>query len=69
MRQDRLIKLTVPVTAPHSSTIVEECVSLLRILHGLRGWHALLNNFIQTNILKLVENPFHKPVRISHPSI
>jgi len=36
----------VSLSAPHSSTIVEEAVKLLRTLHRVPGWNARINEFI-----------------------
>ena len=34
------------VTASHSSTIAEECIKLLRLLHRLPAWNKKINEFI-----------------------
>ncbi|XP_040568701.2 LOW QUALITY PROTEIN: E3 ubiquitin-protein ligase HERC2-like [Lepeophtheirus salmonis] len=36
----------VALTASHSSTIVEEAISLLRVLHGLPEWSNKINDYI-----------------------
>ncbi|KAF4520878.1 hypothetical protein B566_EDAN007059 [Ephemera danica] len=36
----------VCLTASHTSTIAEECISVLRELHGMPGWTKELNNFL-----------------------
>ena len=36
----------VSLSAPHSSTIVEECVKLLRSLHRIPAWNSRINEYI-----------------------
>ena len=36
----------VSLTASHSSTIAEECIKLLRVLHRLPAWNKKINEFI-----------------------
>ncbi|XP_076284957.1 E3 ubiquitin-protein ligase HERC2 isoform X1 [Lasioglossum baleicum] len=40
----------VSLTASHSSTIVEELVSLIRYLHSVPNWNATLNAFLATKL-------------------
>ncbi|XP_049844846.1 E3 ubiquitin-protein ligase HERC2 [Schistocerca gregaria] len=39
-------KIRVPLTASYSSTVAEECILLLRILHGLPQWNQSVNNML-----------------------
>ncbi|CAG7818352.1 unnamed protein product [Allacma fusca] len=57
-KQDQFLKLTVPMTAPHSSTVVEECITLIRTLHSLRGWHSIINSFLYSKVLQLSQISF-----------
>ncbi|XP_043254504.1 probable E3 ubiquitin-protein ligase HERC2 isoform X2 [Colletes gigas] len=43
-------KCRVSLTASHSSTIVEELVSLIRCLHSLSRWNATLNVFLSAKL-------------------
>lgn len=64
-RQESFVKLTVPMTATHSGTIVEECASLLRGLLEKREWCFLIRTFIQQTVIKVCEEyggNFYLPV-------
>lgn len=37
-----------------SSTIIEECVYLVRTLHSLREWHGIVNSFLQSHLSTIV---------------
>lgn len=63
MKQESFVKLTVPMTASHSGTVVEECVSLIRRLLDVREWCFLVRSFIQTTVMQLCEGPFHQPLQ------
>ncbi|ODN06550.1 E3 ubiquitin-protein ligase HERC2 [Orchesella cincta] len=70
-KQESFVKLTVPMTASHSSTVVEECVSLIRCLLDVREWCFLIRSFIQTTVMHLCESPFHLPIKLNdhHPEL
>lgn len=38
------------LTATHSSTLAEEIVSVLRILHSLGQWNSLINDYINEQL-------------------
>lgn len=38
------------LTATHSSTLAEEIVSVLRILHSLVQWNSLINDYINAQL-------------------
>lgn len=38
------------LTATHSSTLAEEIVSVLRILHSLVQWNGLINDYINAQL-------------------
>lgn len=38
------------LTATHSSTLAEEIVSVLRILHSLGQWNSLINDYINAQL-------------------
>ena len=40
----------VALTSPHSSTIVEELIALLRTLHSLPDWSAKINEYISLKL-------------------
>ncbi|XP_068082847.1 E3 ubiquitin-protein ligase HERC2 [Anabrus simplex] len=40
----------VSLTASHSSTVAEECISLLRSLHALPGWNQALNHILASKL-------------------
>jgi len=57
--QEEFVRLTLPLSAPHSSTIIEECITLVQNLHGLREWHGIVNSYLQSHLSAIVT--FHKP--------
>lgn len=38
------------LTATHSSTLAEEIVSVLRILHALGQWNSMINDYIDAQL-------------------
>ncbi|XP_023713900.1 E3 ubiquitin-protein ligase HERC2 [Cryptotermes secundus] len=54
----------VCLTASHSSTVAEECIALLRSLHGLPGWNQALNHILANKLAVagdlLTEGPFFR---------
>nr|CAD7453258.1 unnamed protein product [Timema tahoe] len=41
----------VSLTASQSSSVAEECIALLRSLHGLPGWNQALNHILATKLV------------------
>lgn len=41
------------LTATHSSTLAEEIVSVLRILHSLGQWNSMINDYINTQLTSI----------------
>lgn len=55
------MKLTIPMTAPHTSTIAEECVYLLRSMHN-QNWNGPINGLLLENVSNLLQVSFRKSV-------
>ncbi|XP_039287848.1 E3 ubiquitin-protein ligase HERC2 [Nilaparvata lugens] len=54
-------KVCVPLTASHTTTVVQECVSLLRALHNHTEWNLVFNNIVANNLAiasDLLSHPF-----------
>ncbi|KAM7290215.1 E3 ubiquitin-protein ligase HERC2 isoform X3 [Ixodes scapularis] len=47
----------ISLTASHSSTVAEECISLLRELHAVSSWSQPINRHLQIGLENLVEEP------------
>jgi hypothetical protein len=60
----------VSLTASHSSTVAEECIALLRSLHGLPGWNQALNHILANKLAVagdlLTEGPFFRIHQVRH---
>ncbi|XP_037324635.2 E3 ubiquitin-protein ligase HERC2 [Pungitius pungitius] len=48
--QRRRSRPQASLTATHSSTLAEEIVSVLRILHALGQWNSMINDYINTQL-------------------
>jgi E3 ubiquitin-protein ligase HERC2 len=59
----------VSLTASHSSTVVEECIALLRSLHSLPVWNQALNHIIANKLAVagdlLTEGPLFRLNQVS----
>ncbi|RZF37934.1 hypothetical protein LSTR_LSTR005434, partial [Laodelphax striatellus] len=54
-------KVCVPLTASHTTTVVQECVSLLRALHNHTEWNPVFNTLVANNLAiasDLLSHPF-----------
>lgn len=54
-------KVYAPLTASHTSTVVEECISLLRTLHILSDWNTQFNTLLANKLAvasDLLTHPF-----------
>jgi E3 ubiquitin-protein ligase HERC2 len=40
----------VSLTASHSSTLAEELIALIRVIHALPGWNTVLNGFLASKL-------------------
>lgn len=56
------------MTAPHSSTVAEECIALLRSMHN-QNWNGPINGLLLENICNLLQISFRKYVSNTHGDI
>uniref|UniRef100_T1IYS2 HECT-type E3 ubiquitin transferase n=1 Tax=Strigamia maritima TaxID=126957 RepID=T1IYS2_STRMM len=64
-RGKSLIRSRVSLTASHTSTIAEECVTLIRKLHALPAWNCAINDYLCSKLTLIPEIILEHPVLLS----